>query len=144
VPSTDGFAQRLRRAVRYWEDRSGDRDITQGELAEKVASAMKRAKPFSQGAVSGWFSGTVPDADVIGAIAEVCGVRAGWLAYNEPPMVAPPPTVLGVPQLPHDDMGERTALTSAEAERLKLQQEQTAARSRRRVAGEGSRRRNAS
>lgn len=95
----EGFAGRLRRAFRAWEDRMG-RDATQTELGELVGEAMGE-EAISQQSVARWFAGTLPEHPRMVALARVLGVDPGWLSYgsgeddagNQPAMPNVPPRV---------------------------------------------------
>jgi hypothetical protein len=75
-----GFAKRLRKAFRAWEDQVG-RDVTETELGELVGKKYD-GSPISQASVNRWFSGTLPDHGRMVALAEVIGADPGWLAYG--------------------------------------------------------------
>lgn len=84
------------------------RDVSQTQLAELVADRL-HGKPRDQSTVGRWFRGAMPDAVTIQAIADVCGVEPGWLAFGRGPMLPPPatehdddeaPVVRGAAQLP--------------------------------------------
>jgi hypothetical protein len=87
----EGFAMRLRKAFRAYEDRVG-RDITQTELGEMVGVELARmgVKPTSkddtlavtQQSVARWFAGTLPEHTRMVALATVLGVDPGWLSYG--------------------------------------------------------------
>ena len=76
----EGFAGRIRRAFRAWEDRLG-RDVTETELGELVGKAFD-GRPISQQSINRWFAGTVPDHARLIALAKVLEVDPGWLAYG--------------------------------------------------------------
>jgi transcriptional regulator with XRE-family HTH domain len=78
--SIEGFAGRLRRAFRAYEDRVG-RDITQTELGELVGAALGE-DPITQQSVARWFAGTLPEHPRMVALAKVLGVDPGWLSYG--------------------------------------------------------------
>lgn len=99
MPS-EGFANRLRRAWRHAEDARDYRRISQADFAQLVSDALGREKPLSQTAVSRWLKGAVPDVDVIEAVAAVCRVRAGWLAFAEEPMQLPEDYMAGLTHTP--------------------------------------------
>lgn len=83
-----GFSVRLFDARHQLEGRLR-RKVANPEFGQLVAEAMGRDKPFSAASVSQWHSGDQGASPaIIEAIASVCGVRAGWLAFGEPPMVA--------------------------------------------------------
>lgn len=101
---SEGFTDRLWRAHRGLEDARGG-EVSRAQLGALAAAALGRDKAFSQGTVSDWFTVGVRDADTIWAIAEACGVRAGWLAWNELPMraaLAEPVIMPTVPLTPVD------------------------------------------
>lgn len=98
----EGFANRLRRAFRAFEDRLG-RDVTQTELGELVGQAMGK-DAITQQSVGRWFAGTLPDHPHVVALATVLGVDPGWLSYgsgedNGGGSIAKPP-VAPTPELP--------------------------------------------
>jgi hypothetical protein len=76
----EGFATRLRRAFRAFEDHLG-RDVTQSELGELVGQALGE-EPITQQSVGRWFNGTLPEHVRMVALADVLGVDPGWLSYG--------------------------------------------------------------
>ena len=91
----DTFADRYRDAFKHLEFRER-LDITNQEMAERVADILHR--PAVTGAsASRWKTGSVPDLGVIGALAEICGVDPGWLAFGEQ-TGAPSPDVFSSPE----------------------------------------------
>lgn len=86
-----GFAQRLRRAIRRFEDRSlGGMTVKQEEFAQAVSLELGKRPAYSGSAVGKWLAGIAPDIETIAAVATVCTVRPGWLAFAEEPMVGTP------------------------------------------------------
>ena len=75
------FADRYRAAFKRLEMMEGG-DVTNLEMAERVAVFLER-KPVSAVSASRWKNGAVPDLGIIGALAEICGVDPGWLAFGE-------------------------------------------------------------
>lgn len=56
---------------------------TQSELGARLASKLGRKDPVPAGTISRWEADkAVPDLPTILAIAEVCGVSPGWLAFG--------------------------------------------------------------
>jgi hypothetical protein len=94
IEATQGFSDRLKRAKGMYLARTGE-DMTQAELAEKVAKVVGRA--YGQTAAGAWFRGVIPDTTTIAALGLVYGVRAAWLAFGEgpPDHEGPPVTRLG-------------------------------------------------
>lgn len=89
----EDFGDRLFTAMLVLQGTSREK-ISETELGRRVAALLEREKPFSQTAVSGWLDGAFPEVVTVGAIAEVCGVDPGWLAFGEkskaePPIAAP-------------------------------------------------------
>ena len=78
------FAARMRLAFRRYEG-DGER-VEQAEFGRRVAKRLRR-KPLTQATVSRWFRDAIPPLDVLAAIADELGVRRGWLAFGEGPMV---------------------------------------------------------
>lgn len=66
-----GFSKRLRQAI-------GDQSVL--SFAQKCG--------FSDSLVRKYLSGSLPGLDKLVVLAEVAGVRAGWLAVGEPPMLS--------------------------------------------------------
>jgi len=79
------FSERMYSALKRLEFGLG-RDVTQGQLAEMVSAHLGESKAKDQTTVGRWFRGTIPDVHIIEAIAEVCGVEPGWLAFGRGPM----------------------------------------------------------
>lgn len=85
----EGFAARLRKAHRAYEDRLGH-DVTQTEIGALVGEELLRmgVKPRSkedvvtQQSVARWFAGTLPEHVRMVALATVLGVDPGWLSYG--------------------------------------------------------------
>ena len=68
----------------YLAFREGVTSIDQGDLAARISERLPDRKPYTQAAVSKWIGArTIPDVDTIGIIADVCGVRPAWLAYDD-------------------------------------------------------------
>src|SRR4051812_21629410 len=76
----EGFAARLRKAFRAYEDRVG-RDVTQTELGALVGAEIGEG-PITQQSVGRWFAGTLPEHARMVALADVLGVDPGWLSYG--------------------------------------------------------------
>lgn len=80
--ATDMLSARLFLARLHLERRLGE-SVTLSSLGEAVAKRVRRDAPFSPAAVSRWFDGsTEPTLDVIEAVAAVCKVDPGWLAFG--------------------------------------------------------------
>jgi hypothetical protein len=91
------------------------RDVEDVEFGQRVATAMQRPAPWSPATVSLWGAGKQRiSIEQAAAMAAVCGVRAGWLAFGEEPM-RPTPDADDVPApvMP----AERVSATPAAAAR---------------------------
>lgn len=91
----EGFARRLRRAFRAFEDRTGE-DVTQTQLGVLVGKELD-GKPITQQSVDRWFGGTRPDHERMIALAAVLDVDPGWLSYG-PDDAAAARTDVGISQ----------------------------------------------
>lgn len=60
-------------------------------------------RDYGQTAAGTWFRGTIPSITVIAALAQIYGVRACWLAFNEGDMEA----VVGMKVTPTSDAPTR-------------------------------------
>ena len=78
----DTFHERYRLAVKYLEIREGASTISNVEMVRRVAAEMD-GEPLTPSSASRWKSEAVPDLASLGAIARVCGVHPGWLAFGE-------------------------------------------------------------
>ena len=79
-----GFGERVRYALERLNlrrPRPSD-EITQEAFGSLVAAKLSR-KPYKQGAVGNWLSGTIPNVVTIQAMAEILSVDPGWLAFGE-------------------------------------------------------------
>ena len=57
--------------------------VSQERLGVMAASYLRRDRPITGATVSRWEAGeTVPDLETVKAVAVVCGVDPGWLAYG--------------------------------------------------------------
>ncbi len=56
-------------------------EIGQQWLSDEVGRRLNRG-PLSQGTISRWFRGAVPDLESICAVAEALEVDPGWLAFG--------------------------------------------------------------
>jgi transcriptional regulator with XRE-family HTH domain len=94
------FGERMKRAHRALEQRTGGDRVTLAELGQRLGRVMKR-KPFSAGAVSEWESGgRTPDLETIQALADVLGVRVELLAFGRGEMFEPSPNNDGTSRPP--------------------------------------------
>ncbi len=84
----DTFNERYRLAVKYLEIREWASTISNVEMVRRVA-AETGGESLTPSSASRWKSTAVPDLSVLGAIAKVCGVHPGWLAFGE--AGGPPP-----------------------------------------------------
>lgn len=84
----DTFHERYRLAVKYLEIQEGASTISNVEMVRRVA-AETGGELLTPSSASRWKSTAVPDLAVLGAIARVCGVHPGWLAFGE--AGGPPP-----------------------------------------------------
>ena len=89
------FHERYRLAVKYLEIREGASTISNGEMVRRVA-AEAGGESLSPSSASRWKSKAVPNLAILGAIARVCGVHPGWLAFGE--VGGPPPDFINLPQ----------------------------------------------
>ena len=71
------------------------------EFGQRIGSRMMRPA-VSPAMIMEWFAGTVPDVATVQAVAEVCGVDPGWLAFGSASGAPAPrvgqPTPGGSPQ----------------------------------------------
>ena len=80
MPTT--LLERLFIARNLLERRLG-RKVTHSDLGEAIARQLRRA-PFSAATVSQWLSGKQAlSLQVTLALAKLCGVDPGWLAFGE-------------------------------------------------------------
>ncbi len=84
----DTFHERYRLAVKYLEIQEGASTISNVAMVRRVA-AQTGGESLTPSSASRWKSTAVPDLAVLGAIARVCGVHPGWLAFGE--AGGPPP-----------------------------------------------------
>lgn len=85
----DSFQGRMLDAMlALWSRERGQ--VSQREIGERVGARLGR-EAFSQAAVSRWFQGRMPDWEVLLALAEVCGVDPGWLAFGARSAAPAPP-----------------------------------------------------
>ncbi len=91
----DTFNERYRLAVKYLEIREWASTISNVEMVRRVA-AETGGESLTPSSASRWKSTAVPDLSVLGAIAQVCGVHPGWLAFGAEG--GPPPDFINLPQ----------------------------------------------
>ena len=84
----DTFHERYRLAVKYLEIQEGASTISNVAMVRRVAVEMG-GESLTPSSASRWKSTAVPNLVILGAIARVCGVHPGWLAFGEPG--GPPP-----------------------------------------------------
>ncbi len=89
------FNERYRLAVKFLEIREGTSIISNGEMVRRVA-AETGGESLTPSSASRWKSKSVPDLAILGAIARVCGVHPGWLAFGE--AGGPPPDFVNLRQ----------------------------------------------
>jgi transcriptional regulator with XRE-family HTH domain len=81
-PTEDTLGDRILLARLQASARRGEK-MSQEALGSLVAQALGRDQTTTAATVSRWESGdTVPSIATVGAIAKVCGVDPGWLAYG--------------------------------------------------------------
>lgn len=89
---SDKLGPRLFLAKNHLERQRG-RAVSYAELGRLVAQHEGRKlngklQPYTSGNVNRWVHDMKePGREAIGAFADVCGVRRGWLAFNEGPML---------------------------------------------------------
>jgi hypothetical protein len=76
----EGFAARLRRAHRAFEDQLGE--MVGEELRRMGVKPTGKDDPVTQQSVARWFAGTLPEHARMVALATVLGVDPGWLSYG--------------------------------------------------------------
>ncbi len=91
----DTFHERYRLAVKYLEIREGASTISNVAMVRRVA-AETGGESLTPSSASRWKSTAVPDLAVLGAIARVCGVHPGWLAFGK--AGGPPPDFVNLHQ----------------------------------------------
>jgi transcriptional regulator with XRE-family HTH domain len=98
----DSIAQRIFLAHLELSYRLG-RKVTQAELGELIARAMRRDAPFTAAAVSRWEAGTkVPSVQIIEAIAAVTHTDPGWISHGSRSAAPRPRAVATPPNTPVD------------------------------------------
>ncbi len=91
----DTFNERYRLAVKYLEIREWASTISNVEMVRRVV-AETGGESLTPSSASRWKSKSVPDLAILGAIARVCGVHPGWLAFGE--AGGPPPDFVNLRQ----------------------------------------------
>ena len=91
----DTFHERYRLAVKYLEILERASTISNVEMVRRVAEEMG-GEALTPSSASRWKSTAVPDLAVLGAIARVCRVHPGWLAFGE--AGGPAPDFVSLPQ----------------------------------------------
>ena len=91
----DTFNERYRLAVKYLEIREWASTVSNVEMVRRVA-AETGGESLTPSSASRWKSTAVPDLAILGAIAQVCGVHPGWLAFGEGG--GPPPDFVNLHQ----------------------------------------------
>lgn len=86
-PGPLAFPVRLKLA-RLFLGSSEGRTVSNAEFGKRVGAALGR-DPIDQSAVSRW-GRTVPDVKTLEAIASVCDVDPGWLAFGDKSSAVPP------------------------------------------------------
>lgn len=100
------FGVRLR-AARNVLNASEPKPVSHTELGRRVGGFLQ-TDPIVTSAVSRWGKETRPDLDTTLAIATVCGVDPGWLAYGDLTDASKPPLWSFGPTLPaRDDAAAR-------------------------------------
>ena len=77
------FADRMSLSyTKLCRERQGQvRKLELGEFGQRIGARMMRAAVLPA-TIMEWFAGTVPDVETILAVADVCGVDPGWLAFG--------------------------------------------------------------
>ena len=77
------FADRMSLAyTALCRERQGEiRKLELTEFGHRIGARLMRL-PIPPATLMEWFAGTVPDVATVQAIAEVCGVDPGWLAFG--------------------------------------------------------------
>ncbi len=88
------FKDRVFDAHQYME-RQSRTQVTKSQVAREVTKVLQESgdlpngKKIKQNVVTKWYDGVVPETlEKIAALAQVFGVRAGWLAFGEGEMRA--------------------------------------------------------
>lgn len=91
----DTFNERYRLSVKYLEILEGASTISNVEMVRRVAEETG-GELLTPSSASRWKSTAIPDLANLGAIARVCHVHPGWLAFGE--AGGPPPDFSSLPQ----------------------------------------------
>lgn len=135
-----GLAARIFRAWKHLETETGE-TVTQTRLGDLVGAELGLPKPITQPSVKEWLDKGVRDVDTLWGIAQATGVRFGWLAVGELPMVAPRSGARDAGAIEENPLPRRTAEEFEADTGTPAVADKPAAGARKKVAGGGATRR---